>query len=173
MCAECLDQRPFYDQLFYYGLFDGVLKEALHCLKYRPLRRLAKPLARLMDSLLLPDGIDMVVAVPLHKKRLIERGFNQSALLARLFANHRGLPFDPFVIKRNVHNPPQSQLKKTERLKNVHNIFEVADCVEGKAIIIFDDVITTGATINECARALRSRGAAQVYAVAVARAYLV
>ncbi len=170
LCAKCIDRRPFYDQLFYYGLFEGTLKEALHHLKYRPLRRLAKPLIRFMDNLIIPEGVDMVVPVPLHKKRLIERGFNQSALLAKAFADNRGLPFDPLVLRRKVHNPPQSQLKRAERIKNVHNIFDATGNVEDKTIVLFDDVITTGATVNECAKALKSRGSAQVYVVALARA---
>lgn len=171
VCYECIDDTPFYDRILYFGLFEGVLKEALHTLKYRPLRRLSSPLADLLQKLDLPDGNYIVVPVPLHRIRLLERGFNQSALLARHFARQRGLTFDPHTLKRRLHNKPQSLLHRSERIKNVRDAFEVVNTVDGKDIILVDDVVTTAATVNECSRLLKRHGAKSVQVVAVARAY--
>lgn len=170
-CYECLNDKPFYDKILYFGLFEGVLKEALHTLKYRPLKRLSKPLGDLLQELDLPSNNYLVIPVPLHRRRLLERGFNQSALIARHFARQRGLTFVPHTLKRRLHNKPQSLLNRSERVKNVRDAFEVVNTVDGRDIILVDDVVTTGATVNECSKTLKRHGAKSVYVVALARAF--
>ena len=106
---------------------------------------------------------DLLVPVPVHAKRLKERGFNQTQVLAQRFAELSGMCCSD-VIKRVRHTVPQSGLHPDQRLENIKDAFECRDDskIRGKKIIIVDDIFTTGATINECARILRANGAGQV-----------
>ena len=115
---------------------------------------------------------DLIIPVPLHPKRLRWRGFNQSVLLARQVSREYAIPLDPFVVYRNKETPPQTQLTEDERRKNVRGAFSLNDqkSVKGKRILLIDDVYTSGATVNECSRALKRGGAKEVYVLTLARA---
>ncbi len=172
LCGECIAKPPNYERVFFYGLFEGTLKEAIHLFKYRSLRHLAYPLSQWVLNLPFPKDLDALVPVPLHRNRLLQREFNQSALIGRLLADHLNIYFYDFLLRRNHDNMPQSMMKGKERVKNVHNIFHVTGDIRGKRVLLFDDVITTGATANECARVLKHNGASHIYVVALARAFL-
>ena len=98
--------------------------------------------------------VDMIIPVPLHPRRLKERGFNQSQLLGRVLAKKLNIPCDPFVLIRTVDTPPQVGLSEKERRENVRGAFAVSpgrhSHLEGKALLVLDDVMTTGATVEEC-----------------------
>jgi ComF family protein len=116
---------------------------------------------------------DLVVPVPLHLKRLKERGFNQSGLLAGEFARKIKAPVSFDIIVRKNQTRPQTRLKRGERLKNVKGAFEISDKkrVRDRRILLVDDVFTTGTTLNECARTLKDKGgASEVHAITVTRA---
>jgi len=156
----------------YYGLYEGVLKEALHLLKYNSIKRLADSLSNLMTEILENVDAHILISIPLHKKRLLQREFNQSAVMGYKIAKRLSIEFDAYGIKRVVNNPPQSLKKVKDRIENVKNIFVVNIDVRDKKIILFDDIITTGSTMNEAARVLIKNGAKEVYAAAIARTYL-
>jgi ComF family protein len=115
---------------------------------------------------------DLIIPVPLHPKRLRWRGFNQSALLARQISRMYGIPMDPFVLRREHETAPQTQLVEDERRRNVRGAFALHRdrSVDGKSILLVDDVYTSGATVNECSRVLRRSGAKEVFVVTLARA---
>jgi ComF family protein len=117
-------------------------------------------------------SVDMIVPVPLHPKRLRWRGFNQSVLLARQVSRVQHIPMDPFVLYRGKETPPQTQLTEEERRKNVRGAFSLnpQKPVEGKRVLLVDDVYTSGATVNECSRSLKRGGAKEVYVLTLARA---
>jgi competence protein ComFC len=113
-----------------------------------------------------------MVPVPLHIRRLRERGFNQALLLVKELSKRAGIPYQERVLRKIKDTPVQSTLKKRERSKNLKGAFQVQDqeSIKGKAVVLVDDVYTTGATVNECSRALLAAGAKQVAVLTVARA---
>jgi ComF family protein len=125
-----------------------------------------------LQSLTEAYPIDVMVPVPLHIRRLRERGFNQALLLIRELSKRMGIPYEERVLKKIKDTPVQIALKKRERRKNLTGAFQVRDqeAIRGKAIVLVDDVYTTGATVNECSHALLKAGAKQVAVLTVARA---
>ncbi len=176
-CSECLAKKkiPYVSArsaLYYTG---GALK-AIHDFKYYGNVGLKAPLGAVMASAAKayfgrPTGEDeeafylssdvIVTAVPLHKKRLKERGYNQSLLLAGELAKRFSMELDRSLLKRVRLTRPQVELSGTERRHNVKGAFEVAPGrdLDGKEVLLVDDVYTTGATVTECARILKERGA--------------
>jgi ComF family protein len=113
----------------------------------------------------------VLVPVPLHRTRLWQRGFNQSALVAREIARRLGIAADPFLIRRIKRTPPLKGMSPLQRRKAVAGAFKVPDrtAVEGRTIILVDDVLTTGSTAEACARTLKRAGAARIELVSWAR----
>jgi ComF family protein len=152
--------------------------EAISRLKYGGLTRLARPLGNLLAEYQDPDfklsENDLVIPVPLHTRRLRERGFNQSLLLARQVSRRRSIPLNFTALQRARQTQPQTQLSGPERRKNVRGAFEVRkrEAVKGKRILLIDDVFTTGATVQECAYVLREAGATEVQVLTLARVAL-
>lgn len=168
VCENCLKGVPF-KKVLYYGIYEGVLKEAIHLLKFNKIKRLAKPLSTLLLSLPIPKA-DGIVAVPLHDKRLKDREFNQAALISKALSNELKIPFFSDALIKIKETPPQTGLKREERLKNLKKAFSASEIVKGLDIILLDDVITTGTTVIECSNALIKAGVKNVYVIALARA---
>ena len=172
-CRACRQFPPHFDQALSAGVFEGQLREAIHCYKYRPALSLGRPLAEWMaNQIRVVDTLDVVMPVPLHRKRLKQRGFNQALLLAQVIAERSGLPLVYDSLLRIRDTRPQVDLSGADRTKNVRGAFSVAlpATVQDKRILLVDDVLTTGATMNECARELKQAGASSVTALTLARA---
>jgi len=143
-------------------------------LKFRGDRKLAVPLGRILGSKLKSSlehqRIDVVIPVPMHHKRLKERGFNQSILIAREVAKEIKKPIFENILQKNVNTVPQVQLSVRQRKSNPINSFVVKDraMVKGKVVLLIDDVLTTGTTVSECARELLKAGAEEVFVGTVA-----
>jgi ComF family protein len=150
------------------GAYDGALRDILHAFKYGRRQSLARPLADLMRRAAggLLTGVEIVAPVPLHWRRRRRRGFNQAEALAR----HLGLPCRN-ALRRLRSTPSQTDLPAAERHRNVRDAFAVrrGAGVNGRIVLIVDDVATTGATIEACARVLRAAGAQEVRALTAAR----
>ncbi len=153
------------------------LRPLVHALKFRNVRKAARPLAALMceyvDSLgaLFQDAV--VVPIPLSRRRLRERGFNQSELIARPLAAHLKLPLDTNSFLRIRHTKPQSETKSAaERRENLRGCFAVRNqsAFSGKNVVLVDDVATTGSTFLEAARTLKRAGTGTIFALAAAQA---
>jgi ComF family protein len=168
-CGECLKEMPPYARAICFGPYTGTLREAIHLLKFRQVKRLARPLGELLADLALPSA-DLVVPVPLSLKSLRERGFNQTLLMARPLAKRRVLPLERGLLIKKKETPPQSSLSRSARLRNLRGTFAVTGSLSGERILLVDDVITTGATVSECTRALLRAGASEVCVAALARA---
>ncbi len=145
--------------------------------KYRKYRILGKPLADFMWSSLQSHktvwkDAELIMPVPLHKKRYRERGFNQSLVIARYMSSKMNYPLETGVLYRPVYRPPQTSLNAEERRGNVRGVFAVVnpDPIIDKTVLLVDDVYTTGATLKECGRVLRGSGARDIRAVTLARA---
>ncbi len=151
--------------------YTAPLDHYVHALKYGGERSLGRAFALLMLPALaaLRGDIDALVAVPLHRGRLLERGYNQAQEIARTLGRELGLPALARGIVRRAATPTQTGQTASQRQANVAGAFRVARDLTGRRIAIVDDVVTTGATINALATTLRAAGAERCIAVAVAR----
>lgn len=172
-CLQCMQAPPSFDQALSTGLFEGALREAVHQFKYRPCRSLGKPLGDWMaERINVLIAIDMIMPVPLHVQRLRQRGFNQALLLAHRLSLRRNIPLSIDNLVRVRPTRPQVELTGEERKRNVAGAFRLKRPAEvkGRRVVLVDDVFTTGATLQECARSLTRAGASHVYALTLARA---
>ncbi len=149
------------------------MRQAVYQLKYRNLRALAILLAQLLNDYLITSPIpgEVLVPVPLHRKRLRERGYNQSSLLARELGKLVNLPVVADCLIRQRHAPPQARTSTVdERQSNVTDAFTCCDQrLRDKQVLLIDDVSTSGATLDACAAALKAAGATSVWGLALAR----
>lgn len=171
-CQNCLERTPAYQRAWTLFPYLPPLQDAICAFKYRGKFALAKPLARLMIQALPAEiDADVIMPVPLHPARLRAREYNQSLLFSDQIGRHLGRPVLPTTLVRTLATDPQTTLSRQERLRNLRNAFAVREpeTVEGRRILLVDDVFTTGTTLNECAKVLEKAGAASVYALTLAR----
>jgi ComF family protein len=166
-------EPPDYDRARAVAHFGGRLRRMVHQLKYHDRHDAVGLFARWMVEAgqELFDGCDAIVPVPLARRRLIWRRFNQSALLANEIGRRTDLPVRPFLLERRRQTAAQVGLSEAQRRLNVRGAFKVpgrgAKRLAGRNVLLIDDVITTGATVNACARALKRAGAARVDVLAI------
>ncbi len=175
-CANCANRVVHFDAAVAVYRSRGMVRKLVHEFKYGRQRHLRHPLAAwiletLNDARLHGRRFDAVVPVPLHPARERERGFNQAALLAEIFCAARQLPFS-LLLERIRYTTTQTAFDRTERMENLHNAFRLRknSDVRGWRVLLIDDVLTTGSTLSECARVLKSAGAISVHAATAARA---
>jgi len=167
--ALCRSGLRGFEAAYSFASYEGVLRELLNLYKYSRIRTLDKPLANLLARAMpLDEPFDAIVPVPLHWLRQWKRGFNQSELLARALARRTGLPVLK-ALKRGRSTLTQAGLSNHARRQNVCRAFR-ARPVDGKRILLIDDVMTTGSTAAACALALKKAGARRVALLTVARA---
>jgi len=173
LCPNCVDWQAEIDGIRSPFRFDGVMRQAIHQLKYKSLRALTGILAELLSDYLAANSVpgEVLVPVPLHRKRLRERGYNQSILLAEKLGELVGLPVVNDCLIRERHAPPQARASTVEeRRHNVAGAFACRDHrLQGKQVLLIDDVSTTGATLDACAAVIKSAGAASVWGLVLAR----
>lgn len=172
LCETCRDTPSHLDAIFSAAVFAHPLRDAIHELKYNNGQALAAPLGQHMVTAWRTRGLsaDLIVPVPLHPSRQAERGYNQSALLARVLADAVGVPLDERLLRRERMTAHQVGLGRAERAQNVAGAFSCRGDAAGVRVMLVDDVATTGATLEACAVALREAGAAGVAAFTLARA---
>jgi ComF family protein len=176
-CAACLRQAPPFSAHRSAARYDGAVKDVVLLFKYRGLRPLGRPLADFLHASIEDDdppwrGADVLVPVPLHRRRRRERGFNQAEVLADELSGLTGVPVLSNALRKTVNLRPQTSLRSEERRANIRGAYRIArpDAVQGRTVVLVDDVCTTGSTLGECARVLRRAGAADVRGVTIARA---
>ncbi len=176
LCGECKKKPPAYDRARAVVKFEEPAIEIIHRFKYHRrfdfLKWMAGEMARIYQQELADLEFELVIPIPLHWKRLLSRGYNQSQLLARSLAKKINLPLACSVLVRTKNTPPQVGLSRNQREKNLKKAFLVKkpSLVEGKKLLLIDDVITTGATIEEASKTLKRAGAELVGVLAFARA---
>ncbi|NOZ62363.1 MAG: ComF family protein [Calditrichaeota bacterium] len=196
VCEHCLQQFPAagtgevitecvknslqsdigFDNAFSLWAFDENVQNLIHYFKYSEYWRLAKPIARFMSvklrQLNFSPANSLLIPVPLHKTRQRERGYNQSEMICRFIREKTAIPFDNSILQRIRYTQTQTELGPKERVKNVSGAFCVrsSEPLSGKTIILIDDVLTTGATMNACAKELRKLAPEAIYVFTVAKA---
>ncbi len=182
-CGLCRRLEPPYSKAVAYGSYDGGLRELIHLLKYEQMRPAAGALGRMLAETI--AGLESapswdqpwtaVVPVPLHARKLRQRGFNQSELIARealkIVGRNDQLVLHARVLERRRETQSQTGLTRHQRRENIRGAFAVVrpEQITGRAILLVDDVFTTGTTVSECARVLRRAGASKIYVATVAR----
>lgn len=184
-CPECKTELPnllqdccssYLKSVYALGIFDENFQEIIHHFKYKGKISLGKRIGlRLADQLKSEDlsQIAYIIPVPLHKVRKRERSFNQSQILAEILAQKLDLQVENKLLFRIKNTKDQTKLSEPERRENVAGAFKVLDqqkILKDKKIILIDDVITTGATLNECAKVLKKAGALEILGVTITRA---
>ncbi len=173
LCVDCRTSTPGFRRLRAWSTFDPPVRNALHRLKYRRDIGLGDALAAGMLTFVRELGwpVDLVVPVPLGKKRLQERGYNQVGLIARPLALAMRISYAPNVLARLRETRSQVGLAAAERRENVAAAFQAKqNRVNGRTVLLIDDVATTGSTLSSCAEALYAARAQDVFALAVSRA---
>lgn len=175
LCAACMEREPLFDQSRSAVTYNEASRKLVLAFKYgdrlHAVHTFAPWMIRAGQDLI--ATADMIIPVPLHTRRLRERRFNQSALLAQEVAARTGKSYIPDALQRTRHTLPQKGLSAKDRNKNVHGAFAVNEHtlsrLAGKNILLVDDVFTTGATLNECARVLKAAKVSAVNVLTIAR----
>jgi competence protein ComFC len=173
LCPDCAHWPAAIDGIRSPFRFEGTMRKAIHQLKYQNLRALAMPLAEMLQEYLAasPLDVDVLVPVPLHRKRLRERGYNQARLLAQALGKLINIPVVDDVLARRRHTPPQARTANiAERTQNIADAFACrGNSLRGRRVLLIDDVATSGTTLNACATVLKAGGAAEVWGLVMAR----
>jgi ComF family protein len=177
-CGMCRRVPPPFRRAVAYGAYDGVLRDLIHLLKYQRVHPAAPLLARLLMEATAPVGLPerlLVIPVPLFKRKLRDRGFNQAEEIAQAFVDRckgRSIQLETSSLARTRETASQTGLTRHQRRANMRGAFSVVrpDRIQGHSILVVDDVMTTGTTAGECARVLLRTGARQVFVATVARA---
>ncbi|KAB2953642.1 ComF family protein [Heliorestis acidaminivorans] len=185
ICENCSEQEPLFQGAWNIGPYEGLLRQAIHDLKYKGRRNVAVPLGKMMaqqiwlygpnSSLMNPWGDlygAVLIPIPLHADKLYSRNFNQSYLLAKSIAEETALPVADVLVRKG-DTETQAHLGRYERLRNLEGQFELAQGAvllnkagqQAKVAILVDDVYTTGATVTEATKVLRQSGVDSVYVV--------
>ncbi|MDR7485268.1 MAG: ComF family protein [Armatimonadota bacterium] len=175
VCAACAVAPPAFAVARSLAVYEGPLREAIHALKYQGARRLGETLGVLLAEGVPPEvarEVAAVVPVPLHPSRLRDRGYNQAELLARPVARRLRVPWLPAALQRCRQESPQARSSAVARRVNVEGAFAPGVQAVWGTVLLVDDVFSTGATAEACARALRAAGARQVHVMTLARAVL-
>ncbi len=175
-CSDCMRGKRYFQTARALGYYGGSLQKMIHRWKYEGKTHLTGPLVEWMASGLDrywdPPRFDLLLPVPLHTRRLRERGFNQALLLAKGLSRRTGIPYRKGFLQKKSATTPQVELSGADRERAVKDAFCLAgnEGLEGKSILLLDDVYTTGATVNECARILVAEGARRVDVLTLAHA---
>ena len=171
-CRLCTATPPHFDGVTAPYVHRGPVRDLVHNLKYNNVRTSAPHLGRLMAAHLAAGSVraDVLAPVPLHRRRERDRGYNQSALLARAVGEATGIPLEERLLTRTRDTAPQVTMKSPEeRRRNIEDAFECEGEVSGASVLLIDDVVTTGGTMSACAKPLKSAGAESVWGLSLAR----
>ncbi|MCW9013411.1 MAG: ComF family protein [Gammaproteobacteria bacterium] len=172
ICGTCLQKPPQYDAAWSAFLYAQPLEWMIHQLKFNTRLAYARLLSAQMLSVLpdISERPDCFIPVPLHSKRMKQRGFNQALELLRPIAKQLDIPVDSHSCSRQKSTAKQTGLNSSDRRKNIKNAFQFKNTGQYKYIVLFDDVVTTGSTVNELAREIRRHGIERVDVWSLARA---
>lgn len=173
-CGSCISRAPAYDRARYGVYYENDIRSAITKFKFHAslfnVRPIAECLIEAFNRHYADESIDVILPIPVHRKRLIERGFNQVITLSQKLSNATGIPIERTSLIKRKHTKPQVGLPRSKRILNLKNAFMVSkpEKISGKRVLIIDDVSTTGATVSEAAKAVRKAGAAYIAVLVLA-----
>lgn len=175
VCPGCGHLSPHFTEIRSLAVYSGCIRTAVQRLKYQNDLSIGALFTDALCGIVQSNSwkVDLIIPVPLSQERYASRGYNQAAVLARPMALQLDCAFDPKSLTRNRNTTSQVELDAETRRKNLEGVFSAGGhALEGKNILIVDDVITTGSTINECAKAVEEAGAKEVYGVSLGRSVM-
>ncbi len=172
LCAECANDPVYFNAAAYWAEYGGTLREAIHALKYKQDVGLGDYFASFMINIIIENNwqFDLVIPVPLSRTRMRERGYNQSALLSRPIARYFAIEHTTSALTRVKETGSQVNRSRFERDESLKDAFFGNPAkLKGRKVLLVDDIITTGSTINHCSKALVEAGAEKVMAISIAK----
>ncbi|MEO8217165.1 MAG: ComF family protein [Acidobacteriota bacterium] len=173
VCIDCQQLKSNLEWIDAWGRYKGGLESVLHALKFERHDFLADSLGGLLFEVFLQRrdfAFEAITAVPMHRRKLRERGYNQAELLAVALASRADMPYRGNLLRKTADRAPQSTLPRDARRSNVRDVFAAGTDCTGDSILLIDDICTTGETLQACARTLKRAGASRICALVVARA---
>ncbi len=172
LCGRCIQKAPAFDYAHSLFRYEGSVIGLVHQLKFGEKISYARSIGEMLQQKLLEIGEnpDCLLPVSLHDSRLRQRGFNQSIEISRVITNKLAIPIEYDAVVRHRHTPAQTGLDAKQRKKNIIGAFSVVQELNYQHVLIVDDVMTTGATVNELARVLKKNNVARVGVLTIARA---
>ncbi len=174
-CENCSQIEPFYDHMRSWAVYAGIVREAVHSLKYKKNLALGAILAKPLIEIITKNNwpIDIVIPIPLSRFRKRQRGYNQAALISTNIALELDLPHSNNAVRRIKETETQVSLDVNKRFTNLNDAFYANPAkLNKRKVLLIDDVITTGATMHNCSKTIKNAGADQVYCLSVARTLL-
>jgi len=171
VCLECDKDKKYYEELIFFSEYKDVLKNKILAYKFNDKKYLKDFFAEELSRYLLNLEADYIIGVPISTKRMRERGYNQTNLVAKKLGQILNIKYVSDILIKTGDTVHQSGLSKTERKINIKNSFKVADKYDicDKKILLIDDIFTTGATVNECSKMLKKAGAKKVIVATILR----
>lgn len=171
-CFDCVKKRHYYTRGIAVWSYQDSIKQSIYNFKYNNRRDNSKfyanEIIRIYGRMIKSWDVDVIIPIPIHKKRKQKRGFNQAELIAREISNITKIPLATDILVRNVNTKPQKELNDIERIKNLRDAFSVNPTTQNiKKALLIDDIYTTGATIDMCSKLLRESGFREIYYVCV------
>jgi ComF family protein len=169
LCGSCISSPPDFDATISVFLYDFPINAMMQRYKYGNMLSLCSFFGQLLSKKIVLESVDLVIPMPMHPARIKERGFNQAHEIAKVLTKNHKEKLDFKSAVRQKLTPPQASLPLKERVKNIKGAFKVNADLVGKRIAIVDDVMTTGASLNELAKTLKKAGASHVECWVIAR----
>lgn len=173
-CFDCIKSDHYYTKGWAVWLYERAVKDAMHRFKYNNNKNygriLSKEVVTLYSREIYEANIDLIIPIPLYRKKEKKRGYNQAGVIATYIGKYTSIPCNHNCIIKKINTKAQKNLTDKERIANVKNIFKVTDenLIKGKNILLCDDIYTTGSTIDSCAKELLSCGAKEIYFITLA-----
>ncbi len=171
-CSDCSRRTHLFEQGIGIFPYSTLLQQSLFKLKYGKRQEYGLFYGELAavyaEEYIRRWKIDCIVSIPLHRKRLEKRGYNQAELIAEALGEKVNIPVKKKILKRKINTEPQKDLNPEERRKNIRGAFTAGEGIRGEKVLLIDDIYTTGTTIDEAARALKKAGAEKVYFLVIA-----
>lgn len=164
-CIECRNKIIYYEELIFCSEYMNEIKHKIHLYKFMDKKFYYHFFTELLYEKLKEINVDFIIPVPISYERYIERGYNQSGLIAKKLSKFLNIPYCADILIKTQNSKRQSIQNFKERQESVKNVFDVADnnnVIVGKKILLIDDVFTTGATVNECSRVLKRAGVSDI-----------
>lgn len=176
LCHDCISKHKLFIKNMSPLIYEDYTRECIHNFKYKKRAYMYKALGSIMVKYLYENTdikFDLILPIPLNKKRMLERGFNQAELLSKYISKFTNVPHDAKTLLRIKNTQKQNKLKRADRINNMKNAFSIKNNnhIKNKVILLVDDIYTTGTTINECCKVLLKNGVKKVYVLTLAIGY--